>query len=76
MNRVSSERINLLRFPLIVGVVFIHNSATVIDFSNASIELVHLGSFYQFCRDIITGISRIAVPFILYDVRIFIFSRC
>ena len=31
----SSERIDVIRFPLIVGVVFVHNFATVIRMSNS-----------------------------------------
>ena len=35
----SSLRLNLLRFPLIVGVVFIHASATKVGFSGGEVGL-------------------------------------
>lgn len=63
IDKDSSERLNLLRFPLIVGVVFIHAYGTEADFSNGSIGVAQCSWFSNFIRDLVSqGFARIAVP--------------
>lgn len=43
MDKTLSERLNILRFPLIVGVIFIHEYDTDVGVSNAAIGLDKVG---------------------------------
>ena len=63
IDRISSERLNLLRFPLIVGVVFIHAYGTDVGMANARIGMAQSGYLAQFIQDIVSdGLARVAVP--------------
>lgn len=58
-----NRRIDLLRFPLIVGVAFIHVDGTTIDLAATSIGMDQSGYFSQLIRNFISqGLARIAVP--------------
>jgi len=59
----SSERLGVLRLPLIVGVVFIHAYGTEVGFSEGSVGLSHTGFVVDFVRNLISqGVARLAVP--------------
>ena len=58
----SSLRLNLLRFPLIVGVVFIHAAAREVTLADRSIQAPH-SQFTEFVTNVVSqGVARIAVP--------------
>lgn len=58
-----SDRINVLRFPLIVGVVYIHAYGTKLNLAGASIGVNKSGWCVDFFRDLISqGFARVAVP--------------
>ncbi len=59
----ESQRLSILRFPLIVGVVFIHAYATNIGLSGGSIGIVQNNFITDFIRNVISqGFARTAVP--------------
>ena len=63
MDRASSDRITLIRFPLIVGVVFIHAYSSMVHVEQGAIGPAHTGFAVRFIRDIVSGgIADIAVP--------------
>ena len=63
IDNASSERLNLLRFPLIVGVVFIHAYWSEVGLSYGAIGVAHTESIAEFVMNIISqGVARIAVP--------------
>ncbi len=65
LNAQSSLRLNLLRFPLIVGVVFVHAYETTVGFSGGSVSigLNQNNVISEFIRNLISQeIARIAVP--------------
>lgn len=63
LDRESSLRLNLLRFPLIVGVVFIHAYSSTVGFSGGEIGVSHPSFVVDFVRNFISqGVARIAVP--------------
>ncbi|MBP3981946.1 acyltransferase [Acidovorax sp. JG5] len=63
IDKASSERLTTLRFPLIIGVVFIHAYNTEVGFSNGVIGIDNTGYWVNFCRNLISqGMARVAVP--------------
>lgn len=63
LDSVSSERLNILRFPLIIGVVFIHAYGSDIDLQGLNLGLSQLGAIPKFIQDFLSnGIARLAVP--------------
>jgi len=63
IDEASSERLSVLRFPLIVGVIFIHAYGTEVGFSNGVVGLKSAGYLLDFCRNLISqGLARVAVP--------------
>jgi len=63
IDKTSSERLSVLRFPLIVGVVFIHAYSTEVGFSNGAVGTIDSGYLVGFMRDLISqGLARLAVP--------------
>jgi len=63
LDKIASDRLKILRFPLIVGVVFIHAYVTDVGFSNEVIGSGHNGWLLTFIRDLVSrGVARIAVP--------------
>ena len=62
MQEVQSKSIDLLRFPLIIGVIYIHNYMKNLDLGvlsgNESIQFI-----YGFTQELLSqGIARVAVP--------------
>jgi hypothetical protein len=66
-------RASILNFPLIVGVVYIHNSRTAVHIGNGSVGAVHVSAWVDFVMFFISGgISSVAVPlFLLICVYLF-----
>ena len=63
IDRASSERLNLLRFPLIVGVVYLHASAAEVGLSTGAVGVANSGYLSDFFRNLISdGVARTAVP--------------
>jgi peptidoglycan/LPS O-acetylase OafA/YrhL len=59
----SSLRLNLLRFPLIVGVVFLHANESTVGLSWGEVGVVNLNFISEFVIDLISvGFSQISVP--------------
>ncbi len=63
LDQLSSERLNLLRFPLIVAVVFIHAYGTEIVLSDGSVGVGDTSYLSNFVRNFISkGLAQTAVP--------------
>ncbi|MCI5179943.1 MAG: hypothetical protein D3911_11610 [Candidatus Electrothrix sp. AW3_4] len=63
LEQVSSQRIVCLRFPLIVGIIFIHGYAATVDFSDRTQGMVEPLWWSNLIRDIISQhFARLAVP--------------
>lgn len=81
MNTISSEtslRLNLIRFPLIVGVIFIHTYSTTVGFNNgaSTIGLADQSFFSLFIRNLISEeVSRVAVPIFFLMSSYLFFNR-
>lgn len=59
----QSLRLSLLKFPLIVGIVFIHAHASTAVFAGNEIGVAQAGGVAEFIRNFITnGIARVSVP--------------
>lgn len=72
----SSVRLNLLRFPLIVGVVFIHAYRTNVEFAGGSVVINQGTSLVgDFLRNLVSqGFAQIAVP-LFFLMSGFLFFR-
>jgi surface polysaccharide O-acyltransferase-like enzyme len=63
LSEEASLRLKILRFPLIVGVVFIHNYDLTSRMHGGAIGLAHAGETFDFVRNIISqGVARVSVP--------------
>ena len=63
LDRNTSERLSILRFPLIIGVVFIHAYSPEVTLGSGVFGLTQSGPVSNFIRDCISqGIARVAVP--------------
>ncbi len=63
LDKLSSERLSILRFPLIIGVVLIHSAGTTMNFADGSSGSEELLFFFNFIQNILSdGIARVAVP--------------
>lgn len=59
----ASRRLNLLRFPPIVGILYIHAFNTTIPFADATLGRPETNALTDFIRVLISqGLARIAVP--------------
>jgi surface polysaccharide O-acyltransferase-like enzyme len=59
----TSLRIEILRFPLIVGVVFLHNYDTTVPLAQGLVGVAHNSIWVEFVRFFISrGVAAIAVP--------------
>jgi surface polysaccharide O-acyltransferase-like enzyme len=76
LDRESSLRLSLLRFPLIVGVVFVHAYSTTAGFSGGEVGVSQPSIIADFVRNFISqGVARIAVPlFFLMSGYLFFFG--
>jgi surface polysaccharide O-acyltransferase-like enzyme len=74
LDKVSSERLSSLRFPLIAGVVFIHAYNTELDFSNGVVGVADTSYLVDFIRNLVSnGIARLAVPLFFLMSGYFLF---
>ena len=63
IDRKTSSRIEILRFPLIVGIVFIHNYDTTVSIGHGYIGALQSSDYVDFVRAFIShGIAQAAVP--------------
>ncbi|APW37491.1 hypothetical protein RD110_10060 [Rhodoferax koreense] len=63
LNHENSARLALLRFPLIVGVVFVHAYGGSMNLSNSEISPIKNSPIVGFVQDFISnGLARTAVP--------------
>ena len=70
----SSARLDALRFPLIVGVVFIHAYHAQIGMATGSVGVPESGFLSDFIRTLISqGVARIAVPLFFIMSGYFLF---
>lgn len=61
--RPDDERIHMLRFPLIVGVVYIHAYAAMVSLAGGSVGVSRVGLVSFAIREAISqGMARVAVP--------------
>ena len=59
----TSSRIEILRFPFIIGVVFIHNYGTTISLAQGSLGVTHTNVWVDFITFFISrGVAQVAVP--------------
>jgi surface polysaccharide O-acyltransferase-like enzyme len=59
----TSQRIRLMRLPLIVGVVFVHSAETSVTLAHGQVGVEHVGAIEAFIVDLISnGLGRSAVP--------------
>ena len=73
-----SQRIDFIRFPLIVGVVFIHANVIAVNFADGSSGINQMGKLPTFVRDYFSNVLfRVAVPlfFIISGYLFFITYR-
>lgn len=63
IDNIESERLSLLRFPLIVGVIFIHAYGTEVGLASGVVGLELSSPLSSFVRNLISqGFARTAVP--------------
>ncbi|ABM03015.1 hypothetical protein Ping_1180 [Psychromonas ingrahamii 37] len=63
LDRFSSERLDIIRFPLIVGVIFIHAIGSSVKLKNSNTGIEQIGFISEFIQAFISnGLARIAVP--------------
>lgn len=75
IDNLSSERLSILRFPLIVGVVFIHAYNTEIRLAAEIIEVENTRYWIDFFRNLIShGVARVAVPLFFLLSGFFFFT--
>lgn len=76
LTELESKRIDLLRFPLILGVIFIHNITTSVSFSGSSSGVDLNGTYAEFIIYLISdGIADIAVPLFFLFSGFFFFNH-
>jgi surface polysaccharide O-acyltransferase-like enzyme len=67
LDQVSSVRLNLIRFPLIVGIVYIHAYDSVVSFGGTESVLTPTSFAGNFIRDFISGgLAGVAVPLFFF----------
>lgn len=63
LDKTSSERMDIIRFPLIIGVIFIHTYGGNISLKGGSAGIQELGFLSNFIQDFISqGLARVSVP--------------
>lgn len=63
LDKSSSERLDIIRFPLIVGVIFIHAYGSNVNLKNSNTGIEQVGFIAKFIQDFISdGLARISVP--------------
>jgi peptidoglycan/LPS O-acetylase OafA/YrhL len=73
----SSDRMALLRLPLVVGVVFIHAYETEVGLASGAVGIQDPGAFSVMFRDLLSeGIARVAVPLFYLMSGYLLFLGC
>lgn len=73
----SSRRIDSLRFPMIVGVVFVHANETSVRFAEGTIGTSQGDLISDFIRNLISnGLARTAVPLFFLISGYFLLAGC
>ena len=63
LSEEASLRLKVLRFPLIVGVVFIHNYSLTSTQHGGALGLAEAGGMLDFVRNVVShGVARVSVP--------------
>lgn len=63
LSEEASLRLKVLRFPLIVGVVFIHNYSLTSTLHGSAIGIAHADGILAFVRNVVShGVARVSVP--------------
>ncbi len=63
LDNESSLRLKLLRFPPIIGVIYIHGYATTVNYAGGEIGTANINGLTDFIRVLISqGLARLAVP--------------
>lgn len=63
IDKSTSERLDVIKFPLIVGVVFIHAYDTQVLMAGQAVGVANSSEISDFIRNLISqGVARIAVP--------------
>jgi fucose 4-O-acetylase-like acetyltransferase len=74
IDKLSSERLEVLRFPLIVGVVLIHACGTQVGLANGAVGLNTLSYLSDFVQNLISkGIAQTSVPLFFLMSGYFLF---
>jgi surface polysaccharide O-acyltransferase-like enzyme len=72
----ASSRLNLLRFPLIVGVVFIHAYESTVNLAGQEVGVSETGFLADFIRNFLSqGVARTAVPLFFLISGYLFFSK-
>lgn len=67
MEKSHSERLTIIRFPLIVGVIFIHAVGGEVNFQNSDLGIQNLGEGAYILQNILSnGIASISVPLFFF----------
>jgi surface polysaccharide O-acyltransferase-like enzyme len=76
LDEQSSRRLTILRFPLIVCVVFIHAYASNVVTAEGAVGVTHPSYVADFLRNFVSqGVARVAVPlFFLISAYLFFFG--
>lgn len=76
LDKSSSERLDLIRFPMIVGVVFIHAFSTTVGFTGQEVGVQETGLFVDFVRNLISRVlASPAVPMFFLLSGFFFYYR-
>ena len=63
IDSTTSSRIEILRFPLMIGVVLVHNYDTAIPLAQGSLGVTHTSDWVDFIMLFVSeGVARVAVP--------------
>lgn len=73
LDDVSSKKLTLIRFPLIVGVIYIHAYSSTVNMAHGTLGVCLDNAVYDFIRNIISqGLARVVVP-LFYLISGFLF---
>lgn len=76
LDKISSERLSLLRFPLIVGVIFLHSYSSDVALSTVRAGLIQTSCYSSFIREFVSqGLARVAVPLFFLMSGYFFFIK-
>lgn len=76
LTKEHSQRVDLLRFPLILMVIFIHNSGANVDFAMYSVGIDIYKTYGQYVIQFVSGgLAKIAVPLFFIFSGFFFFKK-